>query len=194
VVQTTSDLRDISERLRTQDNRITENPMFCVQIKVRDVGYDTAYCDNACWWNPELQECRYDDEPDNIKEWDGPYGYKDRWETVMVAFTEGGCKKYLDLNGHNDRRRAHEGEVRIYVESFNRCPEMIRIRESLMAEASPDLLKVVELWDKEGECYCVDEGVLQQPAEQLDPLWIATQQTPCAHCLGKAAIAKARKI
>jgi hypothetical protein len=47
--------------------------------------------------------------------------------------TEAGCQEYLRLNGHNDRRRAHNGEVQIYVESFNRCPEMIAIREALMA-------------------------------------------------------------
>lgn len=130
------ELLDISERLKTQDNRCTMNPMFCVQIKVRDVGYDAAYSDNPCWYrnsggDPEVV---YDDEPedDGNGEWE-QFGYKDRWETVMVAFTEKGCEEYLELNGHNDRRRAHNGEVRIYVESFRRCPEMIRIREALMS-------------------------------------------------------------
>lgn len=51
----------------------------------------------------------------------------------MVAFTEGGCQEYIELNGHNDRSRAHKGEIRIYAESFRRCPEMIAIREWLMA-------------------------------------------------------------
>lgn len=40
-------------------------------------------------------------------------------------------------NGHNVKRRAHKGEIQIYVESFNRCPEMIAIREALMANAQP---------------------------------------------------------
>lgn len=123
----------ISKRLKTQDNRITMNPMFCVQIKVRDSGYDASYYDNRCWWNPSRMVCVYDDEPKDLKGWDGPFGYKDRWETVMVAFTKVGCEEYLRLNGHNDKRRAHNGEVRIYVASFNRCPEMIAIREALMA-------------------------------------------------------------
>lgn len=130
------DLLDISERLKTQDNRITEHPMFCVQIKIRDVGYDTAYCDNKCWHDGANQETVYDDDPDFKEpegdEWD-EFGYRDRWETVMVAFTEGGCKEYLELNGHNDKRRAYKGEVRIYAESFRRCPEMIAIREALMS-------------------------------------------------------------
>lgn len=120
-------LKEIGEHLKTQDNRITQNPMFCVQVKVRDSGYDADYSDTRCWWNPSRMVCQYDDEPKDLKGWDGPYGYKDRWETVMVAFTEAGCKEYLRLNGHN-----HHGEKRIYVESFNRCPEMIAIRDALM--------------------------------------------------------------
>jgi len=130
----------ISERLKTQDNLATMHPMFCVQIKVRDVGYDTGYCENRCWHDSGNETTIYDDDKDFAgepegSEWD-EFGYRDRWETVMVAFTRGGCEEYLELNGHNDRRRAHNGEVQIYVESFNRCPEMIAIRETLMANAS----------------------------------------------------------
>jgi len=111
------------------------NPMFCVQIKVRDVGYDWAYCDSLCWRDGANETTIYDDDPD-FKEPEGDewerFGYRDRWETVMVAFTEEGCKQYLELDGHNVRRRAHRGEVQIYAESFNRCPEMIAIRSALM--------------------------------------------------------------
>lgn len=131
----TGALQAISERLKTQDNRVTMNPMFCVQIKVRDEGYDWEYCDTYCWRDSANDDTVYDDDAD-FKEPEGDewekFGYRDRWETVMVAFTEEGCKEYLELNGHNDRRRAHRGEVRIYVQSFNRCPEMIAIRDALM--------------------------------------------------------------
>lgn len=133
-------LSEIGERLRTQDNRITQNPMFCVQIKKRDVGYDVHFVSGHCWHNSELEEVVHDDDP-NFKEPEGKgweeFGYRDRWETVMVAFSEKGCEEYLELNGHNDRSRAHNGEVRIYVESFNRCPEMIAIREVLLAHKLP---------------------------------------------------------
>jgi hypothetical protein len=134
------DLQDISARIKTQDNRITQHPMFCVQIKVRDVAYDAAYSDNKCWHARANEATIYDDDKDFAgkpegDEWE-EFGYRDRWETVMVSFTEGGCKEYLELNGHNDRRRAHNGEVRIYVESFRRCPEMIAIREYLMSCAT----------------------------------------------------------
>lgn len=131
-----AELKAIAEALRTQDNRMTSNPMFCVQILRRDVGYDSAYSDHKCWHDSANERTVYDDDPDFTEppegsEWD-EFGYVDRWETVMVAFTESGCKRYLELNGHNDRSRAHNGQVRIYVESFNRCPEMIAIREALM--------------------------------------------------------------
>ena len=124
-------LKAIGERIRTQDNRCTQNPMFCVQIKVRDTGYDRDYTEGKCWWNAEAMKVVYE-EPKNLNDGWTESGYKDRWETVMVAFTEKGCEEYLELNGHNDRRRAHNGEVRIYVESFSRCPEMIAIREELL--------------------------------------------------------------
>jgi hypothetical protein len=128
-------LKQIAESIRTQDNRCTEHPMFCVQIKRREVGYDANYASGKCWHDSANGETIYDDDKDfkgepECGEWD-EFGYVDRWETVMVAFTDDGCKQYLELNGHNDRRVAHNGEVRIYVESFHRCPEMILIREYL---------------------------------------------------------------
>lgn len=112
------------ERLRTQDNRITSNPMFCVQEKKREHGFDRRWC--------ETTEFVFDGE---VVPMGTPgaeeIGYRDRWVTVMVAFTEAGCEEYLRLNGHN-----HLGETRIYVESWNRCPEMIAIREYLIALTS----------------------------------------------------------
>ena len=122
-------LLPIAEQLRTQDNRITQNPMFCVQEKKRLVGLDARYSDRRCWHNQDSGITIYDDDQPFKKpegdEWD-EFGYIDQWFTVMVAFTEEGCKEYLRLNGHN------LSCPRIYVESFNRCHEMIRIREYLI--------------------------------------------------------------
>lgn len=113
-------LVDIAERLRTQDNRSTSQPMFCVQELKREWGIDSGYTETFGWVDDEGNQLP-GEEPGAHK-----VGYRDRWETVMVAFTEVGCKEYLALDGHN------LGETRIYVESFNRCPEMILIRELLM--------------------------------------------------------------
>lgn len=121
----------IVDRLRTQDNRCTANPMFCVQRLVRDVGYDPQYADgNTVWINMESGD--YEEVPPNTLGAE-EFGWKERWETVMVAFTEEGCREYMRLDGHNIKRRAYKGETRIYVESWNRCPEMIAVREFLMA-------------------------------------------------------------
>jgi hypothetical protein len=124
-------LPSIGERLRTQDNRCTAEPMFCVQVKVSDVGYDPNYADGDTVWI-DMESGEFDIvEPDTkgAKE----FGYKDRWETVMVAFTEAGAQDYIRQNGHN-----HRGELRIYVESFRRCEEMIAIRKHLMEMKSPE--------------------------------------------------------
>lgn len=123
-------LTEIAERLRTQDNRMTANPMWCVQILVRDTGYDSAYFDSLCWYNSAQGETVYE-EPEDLEGWE-VFGYMDRWETVMVCFSEQGCKDYMALDGHNVKHRAHNGQVRFYVESWHRCSEMIEIRNALM--------------------------------------------------------------
>ncbi len=113
------ELLEIAKRLKSQDNRCTVDPMFCVQEKTREIGFDAGYTDDTVWMDMESGDCQ-EVEPNTAgaKE----FGYKDTWVTVMVAFTEEGCKEYLRLNGHN-----HRGETQIYVESFRRCPEMIAI-------------------------------------------------------------------
>lgn len=137
------DIPAIGQRLLSQDNRCTDHPMFCVQRLKAESGFDLSYSDDFCWWNAEQCEIQYDTPPegwdeDGRKEQNGweKFGYKTYWETVMTAFTEEGCNEYLRLNGHNDRRAAHKGHVRIYAESFNRCPEMVALRKFLMEVAS----------------------------------------------------------
>jgi hypothetical protein len=125
-------LEGIGNQLRTQDNRATDNPMFCVQEKRRIVGMDSSYSDRLCWHDSANGETIYDDDPDFKEapegdEWD-EFGYVDIWEVVMVAFTEEGCKEYLRLNGHNLK------QSRIYAMSFNRCPEMVLLRRFLLQQ------------------------------------------------------------
>lgn len=107
-----------------------------MQIKVRDVGYDSNYTENICWVDLENSITVFDDDKEKIdtsgSEWE-EFGYVDRWETVMVSFTEKGAQEYIDQNGHNHRHEAFRQEVRIYAKSFNRCPEMISIRDFLMS-------------------------------------------------------------
>lgn len=138
------EIAEISENLKTQDNRSTRDPMFCVQVLERigslEPGYGsgTMFYDgaNGCEYysddsdNSRWHELMYayengDDLPDDV----GSGNYHEVWLTVQTCFTEAGCKRYLELDGHNLR---HYHGVRIYVESFQRNPEMLAIREALL--------------------------------------------------------------
>jgi hypothetical protein len=135
-VVVSEELRQIGDRLRNQDNRCTANPIFLVRGKERIYGLDSSASDEAVWmndeWNPvDIPEDADPDQP--------PHGltvvrYTARWKVLMVAFTEQGCKDHLRLNGHNYRIY---DEVGIYVDSLNRCPEMIAIREFLLGLPAP---------------------------------------------------------
>ena len=127
---TNETLIKIGDQLRTQDNRCTENPMFCVQVRERIVGFDTDYCEGTVWFDPDDCEGGEKERPEDVDNTDlKEIGYRDIWKTVMVSFTEEGCQEHLRQNGHNYR---HYQETRIYVESFYRNPEMNAIRKFLM--------------------------------------------------------------
>lgn len=103
--------------------------MFCVQEKQTVYGMDPRWTDNPIWIDTsddvqEVPEPADGEETETIEKC-GKFEY---WKTVMVAFTEEGCREYLRLNGHN-----HRGETRIYAESFRRCPEMLAVRAYLVS-------------------------------------------------------------
>ena len=129
-------LPEISSNLKTQDNRITAEPIFLLQIKKRDIGYDWAYSDNWCWVDSGNEDIIYSDDKDFKSEPEGEeydqFGYIDRWETVTMCFTEAGCHRYMEINGHNVKSAAFRGEWRIYVDTLYRNEEMIEIRKFLM--------------------------------------------------------------
>jgi hypothetical protein len=125
----------IIENLHTQDNRITDNPLFAVQQKRRFGGVDSDYADASVWIS---DGCEVDAEeaarldalrdsgeavPDNCQR----MGYIDRWEFVTGCLTEQGCKDYIARNGHN----LHE--PRIYAYGSYRNAEFIAIRKWLMS-------------------------------------------------------------
>lgn len=133
-------LEEISERLHTQDNRITEAPLFVVQQKIRDCGFEDDYCDKAIWVDcegDEVSETRaqrleilYDQGKQFRRGHRVPYrrvGVRDRWEFVTACFTEEGCKDYLRRNGHNLR------ETRIYAETGYRNYEYQAVRDFLLS-------------------------------------------------------------
>lgn len=146
-------LAEIGELLRTQDNRCTADPMFCVQALKRIYGEECAYSFDDGVWIDTDDGWREIDEPENdeqeaeyeANEYYKKYSYEDEWETVMVTFTEEGAKEHLQLHGH---RYSHFQDTRIFVESFYRCPEMLAIRKYLMElpkEPSPEMVPMSDV-------------------------------------------------
>lgn len=148
------DLLAIGERLRTQDNRCTANPMFIVQQQ-RSFGVEPGEGEMDVWLDEDWEEVDEEtaaklDELDHAFEWDmteeqkailarhTKRGIKHHWEFVMAAFSEEGCKEYLRLDGQNLTK------PRIYAMSFNRCPEMLAIRETLLSLANDKLTDAPE--------------------------------------------------
>ena len=142
--QLTAALAAIGDSLRTQDNRCTARPAFQVQVLHRFGPIMLGEGDGGvCFYDHYRCEIYYEDgfDPDEWKrlknlhddgDLPGEYtasSYVEHWETVQTCFTEQGCKRYLELDGHNLRR--HHG-VRIYAESFRRNAEMLEIREFLL--------------------------------------------------------------
>ncbi len=141
-----NDLTTIAHNLRTQDNRITANPIFMVQVKVSHLGTpdndDPHYWVNNDWERVDddisklldeaeesgLNEWVHPDEPDRKRYLKGytKVHYVDVYQHHMPFFTEHGANEYLKINKHNLR------EPRIYVESGYRNAEWELVRQHLM--------------------------------------------------------------
>ncbi|EJV4645639.1 ead/Ea22-like family protein [Enterobacter hormaechei] len=124
----------IGENIRTQDNRITSEPLFCVFQK-REIVVDEDYdCDRIVWVDEEgceateRQRMRLELLHDNCRETPDKWrriAVKDIDDFVTCCFTEQGCRDYLACNGHNLRLPF------IYVKSGFRNAEYIGIRNWL---------------------------------------------------------------
>lgn len=104
------EISTIGELIRTQDNRITDQPMFVVFQKREIIGSDEHSPSRICWvWDgEEVSELRakrlealYQDGRDT-RGYDR-YAMQEVDEFVTACFTEHGCKDYLRQNGHNLR-------------------------------------------------------------------------------------------
>ncbi|SYS38132.1 Ead domain protein [Klebsiella pneumoniae] len=104
------ELYTIGELIRTQDNRITDQPMFVVFQKREIIGSDEHSPSRICWvWDgEEVSELRakrlealYQDGRDT-RGYDR-YAMQEVDEFVTACFTEHGCKDYLRQNAHNLR-------------------------------------------------------------------------------------------
>ena len=132
------DIKKIGDLIKTQDNRITDQPIFVVEKSVMiitdpDYGYDAEE-----WINTESGDYEQADDVhsivlnemeskgDDIGEWKKFY-LKEVWEFVTACFTEQGCKDYLESNGHNI------GKSRIYAYGSYRNKEYQAVRNYLIS-------------------------------------------------------------
>ena len=127
-----SALAAIGERLRTQDNRCTAHPAFQVRGLRRIYGMDPDYATDTVWLDngADCIEVEPPDDPENPGDFFIKTGYQDHWEVIMVAFSEQACLDFIEHNGH---RYGAYRELEVYADSFYLCPEMLAIREALMA-------------------------------------------------------------
>lgn len=109
-VKLSPELYTIGELIRTQDNRITDQPMFVVFQKREIIGSDEHSPSRICWVrdgeevNPLRAlrlEILYQDGRDTSNY--DRYAMQEVDEFVIACFTEHGCKEYLRQNGHNLR-------------------------------------------------------------------------------------------
>ncbi|HCB0034051.1 TPA: ead/Ea22-like family protein [Klebsiella pneumoniae] len=109
-VKLSPELYTIGDLIRTQDNRITDQPMFVVFQKREIIGSDEHSPSRICWvWDgEEVSELRakrlealYQDGRDT-RGYDR-YAMQEVDEFVTACFTEHGCEEYLRQNGHNLR-------------------------------------------------------------------------------------------
>ena len=130
------ELLEIGQRLRTQDNRATRDPIFLVRGCRRVFGMDSGYAEHSIW----MDASDWTEVPEPEDTYNPPNGvvqvfYTQVWEVLKVAFTEEGCREHLRINGHN-YRSVYE-KVEIYADGLWRMPEMIAIRNFLMSLPEP---------------------------------------------------------
>src|SRR5690606_35061616 len=134
-----AELAKIGELIRTQDNRVTDQPIFVVfqkQDVIADEDYDH---DRICWVS---DGCEVDDDeaealeskfhetlvvPDEYQR----LAVKEVDQFVTACFTEQGCRDYLKRNRHNLRKPF------IYAAGSFRNEEYQIVRNWLAALASP---------------------------------------------------------
>ena len=112
-------LEVVAEHLRTQDNQITANPIFVIQQRIREYGFEPRWAEGTAWLDDDGQEITADTKEATET------GYRDRWEFVQPFFTEVAAKAYIKANQHN------LGECRVFVASGFRNHEWAMVRELL---------------------------------------------------------------
>lgn len=106
-------LFEIGELIRTQDNRITDQPFFAVMVKREIISSEDHDYDRICWVeNQSGDYCEATDTQHRRLEaiYQAKYEVREGWDRyamkeidvfVTGCFTERGCKDYISRNRHN---------------------------------------------------------------------------------------------
>ena len=158
---------DIAHEIATQDNRITADPIFVVQRRVRDCGYDPAYADecSTVWLDVDCNEVT-DEELAEVKAeyeetGEEPDGYTltsyvDRWEFVQPFLTLAAAEEFAE----GMRRKGDE--YRVYVDSGYRNHEWQWLR-TLPAYAAELEQSARQTWILSTE---------RMPGDELHGIWV----------------------
>ncbi|RTL06363.1 hypothetical protein EKK58_05275 [Candidatus Dependentiae bacterium] len=145
-------LQEIGLRLRTQDNRCTDAPIFIVEQKHRIYGVDPDYSDDhvVVWIDTDndYREAEPDEHEQLEANWKDtgkvPDGwtrtaYTEIWEFVTACFTEKGCNDYLAINRHNldEPRVSSLPATRVFAGGSYRNEEFRTIRAFLKSIDMP---------------------------------------------------------
>ena len=134
----------LRDRLLTQDNACTADPLFVVYETERIYGMILGCEDGYCWLRPSEADGGEETDPEVIAQLDalhdagdettidGEYtrtAYVDRDRFVTLCFTRAGAEDFIARNKHR-----HKGALRIDVDSAYRNPELKAIRRHLMEQ------------------------------------------------------------
>lgn len=145
-------LKEFLNRVDTQDNRATANPVqFLLQIKREYVAHPDYYNGqtDTIYWHSDMESTRCKTQEEAV-DWLKEYGYECEklekeieqieelkmnhyWETNQAFFSEEGLKQHIKLNGHN------LGEYRDYVVHAFRNPEFWDLFRAIRAVVSDDI-------------------------------------------------------
>lgn len=134
------DMKKIGELIKTQDNRLTDQPIFIVEKSVMVITDPDYGFDKEEWVNTESKDHEVANETRHRRlnalakdfrdtgDWKKFY-LKETWQFVTACFTEQGCKNFLEINGHNISKS------RIYAYGSFRNEEYQAVRKMLMNAA-----------------------------------------------------------
>lgn len=149
-------IAEIGELIRTQDNRITDQPFFAVMTKREMISSEDHDYDRICW--VENQSGNYVEATETQHRrleaiYQGRYEVREGWDRfamkeidvfVTGCFTEHACKEYIRQNGHNLNKpfiyafgsyRNHEYQkVRKFIMGIPQTPATDRFLAELRAQ------------------------------------------------------------